>query len=35
MSGAVHHWQEVDPPGPVNGPLQSMLDTVDEPAGLQ
>src|SRR6266545_3342430 len=30
MSRVVHRWQEVTPPEPVNGPLRSMLDTVDE-----
>jgi Fic family protein len=30
MSQVVHHWQEVTSPEPVNGPLRSMLDTVDE-----
>src|SRR5262245_57779865 len=30
MSRVVHPWQEVTVPERVNGPLQSMLDTVDE-----
>jgi hypothetical protein len=30
MSRVVHRWQEVTPPEPANGPLRSMLETVDE-----
>ena len=30
MAPVVHRWQEVTPPEPVNGPLKSMLETVDE-----
>ena len=30
MSRVIHPWQEVTVPEQVNGPLQSMLDTVDE-----
>jgi Fic family protein len=30
MARVVHRWQEVAPPEPVNGPLRSMLETVDE-----
>lgn len=30
MARVIHRWQEVSPPESVNGPLRSMLETVDE-----